>query len=306
MNYKGFLEWDKYGQREELIKVFETIVAVRESKFSELTKLLRTFNLGSERTIRRMIIFFKYLDFIDIDKGVVVLKYKNNKVVDLDKLIFFKFSDLFFKHYPIEKTLYVKKNVNGDVLLAKRISLKHTNYRDLAISFNKLLFNEETSSYSVLSSDFSQYLMRKKSLESLEKNLEIQKENGLKGEQFVVHYEKRRLGKQSDVVRISDDDVMAGYDIKSFNSPSDIYHNRFIEVKTYSKNEKVYLSRNEISTSKLLRESYYLYVVNIACIDNEDYEPIIIRDLYKGIISNEDIPFEVELVSYCVSDINDL
>lgn len=303
MNYSSFLKWEKYGQRDELIEVFETIRKVKCIEFSELTKLLKTFNLGSEKTIRRMIVFYKFLNLIDIERGKVTLKYKNSRLYNVDNLIFFRYCDLFFKYYPVEKIMYLRENINGDIFLAKSIPLKYSNFRNLAISFNKLLYNHETCSYNFVSSNFSKYLMRKKSLESLEKNLENQKINGLKGEQYVVKYEKKRLNEDANVVRISDDNVTAGYDIKSFDKANDIFHNRFIEVKTYSHNEKVYITRNEINVSKLLGNSYYLYVVDLSCVENEDYEPLIIKDLHKNIISNETIPFEVELITYNISDL---
>ena len=80
---------------------------------------------------------------------------------------------------------------------------------------------------------------------------------GLKGEEFVINYEKARLiyeGQENladkiEHVSLSDDAL--GYDIHSYNETG---QDRFIEVKTtnYDRYTRFYISLNELKTSKNL------------------------------------------------------
>ena len=70
---------------------------------------------------------------------------------------------------------------------------------------------------------------------------------------------------------------MAGYDIVSYNSAVSTKPDRFIEVKAVSK-EGFYWSNNEYETAKLLGAKYYLYLVNLSLIHQDDYLPEIINN----------------------------
>ena len=89
---------------------------------------------------------------------------------------------------------------------------------------------------------------------------------GLKGEEYVVNYEKARLifeGKESladKIEHISLEEDRVGYDIHSYNANG---KDRFIEVKTtnYDRYSRFYISPNELKVSKKLGENYHLYRV---------------------------------------------
>lgn len=110
---------------------------------------------------------------------------------------------------------------------------------------------------------------------------------GEKAELFVVKYEKKRLGVEGEnkVKRISEIDVTAGYDIVSANSPNSTVANRFIEVKAVSENG-FYWSKNEYDIAKLLAADYYLYLVDLSKIDDDNYEPDIIHNPVQHIMEN--------------------
>jgi hypothetical protein len=246
------------------------------------------------------------MDFIDICEGNV--KYKGNlsDTYNLNDKIFYRFCEQYFKYNPIELVIFLSENTECQTILGRNIPLRYSNFRDFAISFEKLKFNIETNSYSLLTHDFTCFIKKKRNLASLERSLDRKRELGLMGEEFILNFEKKRLNRTEGIVRISDDDVSAGYDIKSYNNHSDIYHNRYIEVKTYTENDKVYLSRNEIHVSKLLKDNYFLYLVDVDLINTPGYSPIIIKNMHKNLFDNDLVKSKIELVSYEVSDLNKL
>lgn len=83
----------------------------------------------------------------------------------------------------------------------------------------------------------------------------------------------------------SEIDVTAGYDIVSANSPNSTVANRFIEVKAVSENG-FYWSKNEYDIAKLLAADYYLYLVDLSKIDDDNYEPDIIHNPVQHIMEN--------------------
>jgi len=105
--------------------------------------------------------------------------------------------------------------------------------------------------------------------EELEEALRRQREQGLAAEEWVLSYEKERLGKrgflaEADVVyRVSAIDICAGYDIVSFDGKAPHFaFDRFIEVKSTSTTDPVFMwSRNEVLTAERLKMQYWIYLL---------------------------------------------
>lgn len=137
------------------------------------------------------------------------------------------------------------------------------------------------------------------SLEQLKKQLERNELAGEKAELFVLEYEKRRLGLplSEKVRRISEIDVTAGYDIVSFDSPQSREPDRFIEVKAVS-SAGFYWSKNEYEIAKLKGDMYYLYLIEIGSIDEQDYSPQIIQNPAVSVMDAEE--WFVEAQSYFI------
>ncbi len=100
--------------------------------------------------------------------------------------------------------------------------------------------------------------------------LKKQQEIGDAAELEVLEYEKNRLAKRPELVKkiqhISQEDVTAGYDIKSFelNSTLSTPLVRFIEVKAVSiTGYRFFWSRNEIEKAKLFKDRYFLYLLPV-------------------------------------------
>lgn len=102
--------------------------------------------------------------------------------------------------------------------------------------------------------------------EELLKKLEVQRQTGFRGEQFVFNREKMYLQKlgRSDLADrvewVSQEDSGVGYDIKSFSSEG---RPRYIEVKSTRTASRMSfeITRNELETAKNLGEQYVIYRV---------------------------------------------
>lgn len=137
----------------------------------------------------------------------------------------------------------------------------------------------------------------KLTLEQLKKRLEDNAEAGEKAENFVLEYERKRLHNSNIYTKvriISNIDVSAGYDIVSFNTMYSLEYDRFIEVKAIAKNKGFYWSSNEFEVAKIKGDKYYLYLVDLSQINDENYEPIIITNPSKEIMSSADWLVEIE------------
>lgn len=125
--------------------------------------------------------------------------------------------------------------------------------------------------------------------------LEAQREQGERGELYVLEHEKKRItesSKQVMIQRISAIDVVAGFDIVSLNSNESVRPDRFIEVKTYKGAEHFLWSDNEIDKAKVMGDSYFLYLVDDDCLNKDGYEPIIIQNPFKEIFESGHWIFE--------------
>lgn len=118
------------------------------------------------------------------------------------------------------------------------------------------------------------------SIEDLQKKLQRDIEHGEQAELFAWRYEENRL-KRSGInrapLRVSSIDVMAGYDIVSYESKSSDSYDRFIEVKAAS-DSGFYWSKNEYETAKLKGERYYLYLIDLKRTGDPNYAPEIIQN----------------------------
>lgn len=120
---------------------------------------------------------------------------------------------------------------------------------------------------------------RKISQEELLLKLQKQQADGDAGEAFALAFENKRLEATSkQAKKISDIDVAAGYDLLSFETGESLTYDRFIEVKAFNGFPHFYWSENERSVAALLSDKYYLYLVDLSCINDPLYAPIIIQN----------------------------
>ena len=141
-----------------------------------------------------------------------------------------------------------------------------------------------------------QFSKRKLSPETLKKKQAEDESIGLTAEKAVIDYEVKRLTDisilRSEIEHTSQENVLAGYDIKSFESYLDGNSkriDRYVEVKAVSVEDyKFYWSRNEMEIAKVLGEKYYLYLLPVISNNTFDFDKMIIkRNPFKSVYSNE-------------------
>lgn len=115
--------------------------------------------------------------------------------------------------------------------------------------------------------------------EQLAAQLNKDKEAGELAEQYVMDYEHRRLGTSTvrEIERVSLMSVSAGFDIASFETSASSYFDRLIEVKAYGRNG-FYLSSGELEAARQYGQRYFIYIIELSKIAQEDYIPLMIRD----------------------------
>ena len=136
--------------------------------------------------------------------------------------------------------------------------------------------------------DFARRIVERRktiTIEQLRKNLEREQQIGDVGEEFVANLERSRLSpeKAGMVMRISQVDVAAGYDIASVQGDNSTGIDRFIEVKTYIGKKHFHWSANEISVARLRRELYHLCLVDYNRVNERDYVPEFIQNPFENV-----------------------
>lgn len=156
-----------------------------------------------------------------------------------------------------------------------------------------------------LNSDFVKYVVQFRnekaglSQNELEQRLKRNRDQGARAEEIILQYEKQRLkslgrlAEEDRVVRVSQLEVDAGYDIRSFDGDGPaVEYNRFIEVKSSENpNLSFYWSNNELSVAKELGDRYWIYFVGGFSQeqDFDNVEPVLIKNPYEKIHSIESI-----------------
>lgn len=199
--------------------------------------------------------------------------------------------DSILRYWVLENVPNIRKYLQDQRFAFKneRLPLSFAPLRNTLISQNFFEINRDNlktvfyidTKYEKLISSFCQQRKKTIGIEQLKKQLEANSEAGEKAEIFVLQYEKKRIGKHPLVEKIriiSDIDVCAGYDIVSFNSNDSDDYDRFIEVKAVSNPKGFYWSINELNTAKLKGKRYYLYLIDLQKVSDENYIPTIIND----------------------------
>lgn len=253
---------------------------------------LRIHNIGKINVnIDVSLELFQTLNLLDFTENKIKFTdffLKNGISKGEDFIIFFtkSFLNFLLKNEYIDKSKIIFDiTENHFVLLRNSIKYKHASLRNLLLSLS-VIQKRVDGSY-LMSESFLQILndniekSHKMDEQKLFEMLELQRHNGEQGELFVLQYELNRLSDHKNidhVKRISLIDVGAGYDIVSYNSIISQRIDRFIEVKTYTGKPHFFWSRNEISVAKLRSKNYFLYLVNLDEVKNQNYEPQIISD----------------------------
>ena len=272
-------------------------------------------NIENENAIKQYCLRIKNNNIDFFDNHIFILKYLNiiYKKDNVYKLlgngnIKVKEKDVFIEMFinrlnndgSLDELIDCKKiqECNNELYISNsEIALVYSGLRNFFINNGVLEIVTNNINLYKINDRYKRYFIIERgiSLNQLNSILQKQKEQGEIAEEFVLKYEKNRVKCHDKVIRVSSIDVSLGYDIVSIkdeNNSRPIY----IEVKSYS-NDRIYISRNEISTSKRLKEDYYIYLVNINKINESEYIPDIIQNPYKNLIMNDMIEKQTEILS---------
>ena len=203
-------------------------------------------------------LLFENNNSVGQDYRVWLLQFKYNNRKNL-----FLFNGNFYK-FPYEGRQWL------DEMIYLKVIIDRVDYLTISDAFVPLMcfFRKE-----------------KLKLSNLNKILGRKKKIGNEAEEIVMKFEKMRLknlGKADltdRIKKISSKYCNAGYDIISFNGNND-YYDRFIEVKYSYNGRKFYISKNELETSKIMGEKYWLYLV-FKRKNSQKYRIKLLKNFYK-------------------------
>lgn len=178
--------------------------------------------------------------------------------------------------------------------------IKFSDTRNLLLELEFISASADNTTYFV-NPDYTelfvkQFIRNKLSPETLKKKQAENDSIGLMAEKAVIEFEVKRLTNITldlhEIEHTSQENVLAGYDIKSFEDYLDNNSNRierYIEVKAVSIQDfKFYWSRNEIEISKVFGEKYFLYLLPVVSNNTFDFEKLqMICNPFKNIYSNK-------------------
>ena len=206
---------------------------------------------------------------------------------------FFTFVCEFLSNFHLKKEKY-------EFLPTWPERLGYSGIRNFLIDLGLIYMDSSEKKYIVID-DYIHLLIHLKEPQQLSPNqlLKVQKkkeEIGRAAELRVVEYEKQRLSGFPQLVKMVEhvaiNDVMAGYDIRSYEDKYDEngnYPPRFIEVKAVSIwDYKFYWSKNEIDKAMTYQQNYYLYLLPVIGMNEFDIKKLkIINDPYSNVYENE-------------------
>jgi len=154
---------------------------------------------------------------------------------------------------------------------------------------------------------------RRMSEKLLEQVLQANQRLGMQAEEAVVEHERKRLralGRNAEaelVRRISQLDIGAGYDIKSFDGDKPLFdYDRFIEVKASQESElRFFWSANERRAAKEKGNKYWIYFVGrFKQSKSDEITPIMIQNPAKRLSQISQL--SVDVATYIITQCNDL
>lgn len=138
-------------------------------------------------------------------------------------------------------------------------------------------------------------------MSSLNKKAELGKE----AEEYVLRYEQSLRSNhayKSNIGIISEKDCSAGYDILSYQSDSSVLLDKFIEVKSFSKEVCFYWSANEVEVARTEGDNYFLYLVDRTLIQEPNYSPMVIQNPYRSVYVQDEWKGECQSWKFELSD----
>ena len=303
------------GGKEGLIFFICDVIGINGIKISDAAVVCSHTPEKRCLDVESLIKYCSALGWIRISDGFLILKEEiKDDIVNREKvnlaLIISTIKQL-FKEEIIDADMFCFDAVSNDYLFKNELlPLEFACIRNVLISQGffipirscNLTSFHINNQYNLLIAELCKESRKKQTLEELKKKIEENEHIGERAEIFVLEYEKKRIGMPlcKGICRISEVDVRAGYDIVSYNSKSSKEFDRFIEVKAISK-DGFYWSKNEYTIAKLKGNCYYLYLVELNKINQQNYIPVIIQNPAEKIMKSDE--WLIETQSYLIKPI---
>ena len=301
--------YDSLGSFDEVLYVLSNILSSKKHSVKDIENYFRGGGIFSRPLpILGIIELLHLMELIFQDEGKIALSEKGRRLlednagtVDIKKA-FIKIllekikEDSELLDFISFDSISYDAHYDSYAIRNSKIPLKYSALKNFLIHLGFFRFSELSKNVLIvdngLMEKFSEEIKlihNKKTLIQLKNNLERMQQLGGIAEDFILKLEKERLSghPHSDKVRkISEIDVAAGYDIVSYEDKSSSVHDKFIEVKSYDGTTNFFWSKNEIDVAKQKGDFYYLYLVDRSKIDSKSYLPIIIRNPFQNVFSN--------------------
>lgn len=300
---------------------FEKLSLKQLSVLSNVISQIQILNKNIiEQKYNRYSINFK--DTLSFLYGIRLINYKDKKIVlkkiYQDFLILYKLSgyddkilrDFFIKEFVFKENFladyidnflsnFIYDNSTYKFKVKSPQKILYSGIRNFLSELGFLKIDLEHGIYTISQQFFETY--RKKSykkkltLAKLKNIIKEKEQLGYDAELIIIDFEKKKLSKLKFLLQkiehISQYDVNAGYDIKSYKDKLDDNLKPipiFIEVKAVPFwNYEFNWTKNEINKAKILKEKYYLYLLPVLSRKNFDIENLkIIEDPYHNIYEN--------------------
>lgn len=297
------------GRKEELLYFLQSIIGSKIIKSDDIRVLCTHAPAGYQLRAEFLIAYctcFGWISQGEDIKACVEIQNVMNDSARLNCYLIESSLEILFKHNVLTADMFIYDIDRCQVLFRNELlPLSYASIRNVLVSQEFLIVERDTHKTAFwVNPNFERILAqfcRKNStaltLEQLRVRLEANSVAGAKAESFVMGYERRRICNptlQKQIKQVSEVDVCAGYDILSYESDASTCYDRFIEVKAVSQNLSFFWSKNELEIAKLQGEKYFLYLVDLSRIEDEEYCPEMISNPALSVMSSSDWLVEPE------------
>ncbi len=279
----------------------------RDYSYHDLESFCRQGEYGFMKSLPGIFLLLGYVNFIEErenDNQKIIAK---NTLGDyIEKEIIERLFERLYKDKVLHKIINPNKldDKNSNTIISS-INSYYSSIRDLLTSLNFLLqkngiyfINDNYKQYfsdqllsMIENSDLNQNRSEARRISRHARDMEL----GDDAEEYVLQYEKnlRNLHKSREKIRIvSKEDSGCGYDIKSYLDDKSLALTKKIEVKSYTStrdsNAYFHWSYKQIETAEKYKETYFLYIIDRSKIEEDNYEPLIVKNPYRNIYKSDD------------------
>lgn len=300
-------EHERLGSPKEIVFVLKEVISSRKKTIRNVKEYCISNIQHRNIPIAGIISFIHYLGFVDIadekiklsrrGKAFLLSLGKNElKNALMKQLMDVVKSDKDMTDFLDSKHIKYDYGIKKYTIKNSAFSLKYSGIKNFMIKCGFLKRDNSLPNIYLLDYDFIKKfkeqikeIHKRKTLLQFKKEQKRLEQLGKEAEQFVLSYEKNRLSKQSlknKVLRISEFDTNAGFDIVSFDSNQSKEYDRFIEVKSCDSRRRLFWTRNEVRVAKVKKRNYYIYLVNRDKMNKPEYQPEIIQNPIKKLFDN--------------------